>query len=117
MRRRSWLRERSATTRDRKTSSRSPGLSAVSSSVFTFRFRRRVLGEGGVADQEDDDANGNGRVGHVEGRPEPDIDKIGDPTQTQAVDEVAGGAAEHHADGHGGEDMGGRRAGGAGGGG
>src|SRR3989337_1378685 len=95
MRRRAWLRERPATARDRKTSSRSPGLSAVSSSVFTFRFRRRGLGEEGVADQEDDDANGNGGVGHVERRPEPEIDEIGHLAQAQAVDEVAGGAAEH----------------------
>src|SRR3990172_5244519 len=50
--------------------SRSPGLSAVSSSVFTFRSRRRVLGEEGVADQENGDADGDGRVGHVEGGPE-----------------------------------------------
>src|SRR3989304_9566593 len=85
--------------------SRSPGLSAVSSSVFTFRFRRRVLGEEGVADQEDEDADGNGRVGHVEGRPEPDVDKIGDLAQAQAVDEVAGGAAKHHTDGYGRDDM------------
>src|SRR3989304_6067358 len=112
MRRRARLRERSATARDRKTSSRSPGLSAVSSSVFTFRSRRRVLGEEGVADQEDDDTDGDGGVRHVEGRPEPDIDKIGDPTQAQAVDEVASGAAEHQADGYGRDDMVERRGGG-----
>src|SRR3989304_773984 len=105
MRRGGWRGGTSGAARERKPWSRSPGLSAVSSSVFTFRFRRRVLGEEGVADQEDDDADGDGRVGHVEGRPEPDVDKIGDPTQTQAGDEVAGGAAKHHADDYGRDDV------------
>src|SRR3990170_6722923 len=78
------------------TSSRSPGRSAVSSSARSavgVPLRLVALAEDEEAD-DDGEADGDRRVGHVELRIAGEVDEIGDLAEAQAVDEVAGGAAE-----------------------
>src|SRR5438094_2101300 len=94
--RRAWLRESSGQRRAMKVSSRSPPRSAISSSVLitaSIWFWR----EHEVADDNRYYRDRKRRVGDIERRIRREIDKVGNFAQADAVEEIAGGAAEHHA--------------------
>src|SRR2546427_3233608 len=95
IRRRAWLRDSSGQRRAINVSSRSPPRSAVSSSVLiggSVWFRR----EHEVADDNRRYRNRQRRIGDVECRIRREIDEIGDLAEANAVEEIAGGAAQHH---------------------
>src|SRR5439155_19322199 len=96
IRRRAWLRESSGQRRAMNVSSRSPTRSAMSPSVLitaSIWFWR----EHEVADDNRYYRDRKRRVGDIERRIRREIDKVGNFAQADAVEEIAGGAAEHHA--------------------
>src|SRR2546425_215156 len=100
IRRRAWLRDSSGQRRAMNVSSRSPPRSAVSSSVLIsggLSFRR----ERQIAEDNRRDRDGKGGVGDVERRIRGEIDEVRHLAQAHAVEEVAGGPAQHHAYGDG----------------
>src|SRR3989475_3170150 len=95
IRRRAWLRDSSGQRRAINVSSRSPPRSAVSSSVLiggSVWFRR----EHEVGDDNRRYRNRQRRIGDVERRIRREIDEIGGLAEANAVEEIAGGAAQHH---------------------
>src|SRR5881397_4244472 len=98
--RRAWLRDSSGQRRAMNVSSRSPPRSAVSSSVLIsggLCFRR----EHQVAEDNRRDRDCKRGIGDVESRIRREIDEVRHLAQAHAVEEVAGGPAQHHAYGDG----------------
>src|SRR6266487_945003 len=98
--RRAWLRDSSGQRRAMNVSSRSPPRSAVSSSVLIrggLTFRR----EHQVAEDNRRDRDCKRGIGDVERRIRREIDEVRHLAQAHAVEEVAGGPAQHHAYGDG----------------
>src|SRR2546427_3935312 len=94
------VRERPDTRLARNASSLSPARSVVSLRVF-MEGPLGTRPEEDIAAEDDDDGDGDRGVGDVEGRPGADLDEVRHAAEPDAVDQVAAGAAEHHADGDG----------------
>src|SRR3954451_4844153 len=83
-----WARERDPSGPARYASRRSPACGVSTSSRIATRPRRLERVE------EAEHAEGDRHVGHVEGRPQRQVDEVGHRVAPEPVDEVADGAAQ-----------------------